>query len=129
MWPVAKSSRLLSRAPELDESIGLIRMGGHLHHCADLATDEAHSIVLDSKHPLTRLIIQDYDEKLSSWAGEAIHTPEGDTGFSMDMRQCVGTRGAVSSAGNGEGIQTHRGWLNFHRQGNASSSLLSTRLE
>lgn len=72
--PVAKSSRLLLLAPELDESTGLIRVGGRLRHCTDLATEEAHPIVLDPKHPLTRLIIKDYDEKLCHPGPERVFT-------------------------------------------------------
>lgn len=34
--PVAKSSRLMSLAPELDEATGLIRVGGRLRRCSDL---------------------------------------------------------------------------------------------
>ncbi|KAE8293635.1 hypothetical protein D5F01_LYC08747 [Larimichthys crocea] len=62
--PVAKSSRLMSLAPELNEATGLIRVGGRLRRCSDLTSDMIHPIVLDPQHPLTRLIIQDYDVKL-----------------------------------------------------------------
>lgn len=72
--PVSKSSRLLSLAPELDESTGLIRVGGRLRRCTDLASEEAHPIVLDSKHPLTKLVIQDYDEKLCHPGPERVFT-------------------------------------------------------
>lgn len=62
--PVAKSSRLMSLAPELDGGKGLIRVGGHLRHSCDPASDAIQPVVLDPQHPLTRLIIQDYDVKL-----------------------------------------------------------------
>ncbi|CAL9703965.1 unnamed protein product [Knipowitschia caucasica] len=62
--PVSRSSRILLLAPEFDEATGLIRVGGRLRRNPDLAVDEVHPIVLDPRHPLTRLIIQDYDEKL-----------------------------------------------------------------
>lgn len=72
--PVAKSSRLLSLAPELDEATGLIRVGGRLRRSTDLASDEVHPIVLDPKHPFTKLIIQDYDEKLCHPGPERVFT-------------------------------------------------------
>lgn len=62
--PIAKSSRLLLLAPEFDEKTGLIRVGGRLRHNPDLPVDEVHPIVLDPRHALTRLVIQDYDGKL-----------------------------------------------------------------
>ncbi|KAK0136552.1 hypothetical protein N1851_027287 [Merluccius polli] len=62
--PVAKSSRLMSLAPERDEATGLARVGGRLCRSSDLTSDAIHLIVLNPQHPLTRLIIQDYDDKL-----------------------------------------------------------------
>ncbi|XP_028298617.1 uncharacterized protein LOC114460934 [Gouania willdenowi] len=62
--PIAKSSRLLLLAPEFDETTGLIRVGGRLRRNLDLTVDEVHPIVLDPRHAITRLIIQDYDDKL-----------------------------------------------------------------
>ncbi len=62
--PVAKSSRLMSLAPEPDVTRRLIRVDGRLRCSSDLATDAIHPVVLDPQHPLTRLIIQDYDVKL-----------------------------------------------------------------
>ncbi|XP_076847529.1 uncharacterized protein LOC143493189 [Brachyhypopomus gauderio] len=62
--PIAKSSRLLLLAPEFDEEIGLIRVGGRLRRNPDMTVDEVHPIVLDPRHALTQLIIQDYDERL-----------------------------------------------------------------
>lgn len=62
--PIAKSSCLLLLAPEFDEKTGLIRVGGRLRRNPDLAVDEVHPIVLDPRHALTQLIIQDYDRKL-----------------------------------------------------------------
>ncbi len=58
------NSRLISLAPELDQSTGLIRVGGRLRRSELLKPDTAHPIVLDPKHPLSQLLIQHYDEKL-----------------------------------------------------------------
>lgn len=54
----------MSQAPELDEATGLIRVGGRLRRCSNLTADAIHPIILDPQHPLTKLIIQDYDVKL-----------------------------------------------------------------
>lgn len=57
-------SRLISLAPEIYQSTGLIRVGGRLRRSELLGPDTAHPIVLDPKHPLSQLLIQHYDEKL-----------------------------------------------------------------
>ncbi|KAK7889113.1 hypothetical protein WMY93_024673 [Mugilogobius chulae] len=62
--PVAKSSRLLKLAPEFDVNNQIIRVGGRLRHGDALEPDTVHPIVLDAKHPITFLLIQDYDEQL-----------------------------------------------------------------
>ncbi|XP_024865045.1 uncharacterized protein LOC119617585 [Kryptolebias marmoratus] len=62
--PISKSSRLLLLAPEFDEKTGLIRVGGRLRRNPDLTVEEVHPVVLDPRHALTQLIIQDYDYKL-----------------------------------------------------------------
>ena len=58
------SSRLSSLCPELDASTGLLRVGGRLRRCSELEPDAVHPIILDPKHPLSKLIIKDYDEHL-----------------------------------------------------------------
>jgi len=55
---VPTSSRLLTLAPEYDVPKGLIHVGGRLRRSTSLAEDVVHPIVLESKHPVTRLIIQ-----------------------------------------------------------------------
>ncbi|CAM4529069.1 unnamed protein product [Leuciscus chuanchicus] len=62
--PVAKSSRLLKLAPEFDHSDKLIRVGGRLRHSNQLEPDTVHPVVLDAKHPVTQLLIQEYDYRL-----------------------------------------------------------------
>ncbi len=61
---VKPSSRLVALAPEMDPSNGLIRVGGRLRRVADLADSVVHPVVLDSKHPVTHLIIHHYDNQL-----------------------------------------------------------------
>ncbi|CAI5636866.1 unnamed protein product [Oreochromis niloticus] len=62
--PVSSRSRLLTLAPELDTSAGLIRVGGRLRRLEGLDGPILHPIVLDPSHPFTRLLIQKYDVDL-----------------------------------------------------------------
>jgi hypothetical protein len=55
---VAKESRLLSLAPDYDQILGVIRVGGRLCQAEVLDPDAIHPIILDSRHPLTRLLIK-----------------------------------------------------------------------
>ncbi|KAI2648679.1 Gag-Pro-Pol polyprotein [Labeo rohita] len=58
------NSRLLSLAPELDPATQLLRIGGRLRRCEDIESGLMHPIVLDPQHPVTTLLIKDYDIKL-----------------------------------------------------------------
>ncbi|XP_051809278.1 uncharacterized protein LOC127535407 [Acanthochromis polyacanthus] len=58
---VPRSSRLLTLSPELDGSGDLIRVGGR---ATDLEVAVLHPIILDPGHPVTRLLIQDFDSQL-----------------------------------------------------------------
>ncbi|XP_062710660.1 uncharacterized protein LOC134288796 [Aedes albopictus] len=58
---VKPSSRLHTKDPCLRD--GLIRVGGRLRH-APVSFSRKHPIVLDSNHPLTKLIIVDYHHRL-----------------------------------------------------------------
>lgn len=62
--PVSTTSRLLTLAPEFDESSQLIRVGGRLRRAEGLELQTIHPVVLDPHHPATKLLIQDYDSKL-----------------------------------------------------------------
>ncbi len=62
--PVSSTSRLLTLAPEYDESTKLIRVGGRLRRSHHIEVDAVHPIVLDPAHPVTKLIIQDTDKAL-----------------------------------------------------------------
>ncbi|KAI4903731.1 hypothetical protein NFI96_005124 [Prochilodus magdalenae] len=61
---VPSNSRLLCLAPEFDRTTQLVRVGGRLRRSGLLERDVIHPIVLDHQHPLTKLIIKDYDDKL-----------------------------------------------------------------
>ncbi|XP_078797113.1 uncharacterized protein LOC144989073 [Oryzias latipes] len=61
---IPRSSRLLTLAPELDETGQLIIVGGRLRLSETLAYDTLHPVVLDPSHPFTHLIIRNYDNEL-----------------------------------------------------------------
>ena len=62
--PVSSVSHLLSLSPEFDPATQLICVGGRLRAAEDLEEDVVHPIILDPHHPVTKLVIQDYDQKL-----------------------------------------------------------------
>ncbi len=70
--PLPMSSHLLCLAPEFDNTTNLIRVGGHLRRTEQLDESTIHPIVLDPKHPLSRLIIQDFDEILHHPGAEMV---------------------------------------------------------
>ncbi|XP_029965347.1 uncharacterized protein LOC115401351 [Salarias fasciatus] len=61
---VPRSSRLFALSPELDEQGELIRVGGRLRRAQDLELAMLHPVILDPKHPVTQLLIQDFDRRL-----------------------------------------------------------------
>lgn len=69
---VSPNSRLLSLAPEFDQTLGLIRVGGRLQRATNLDQDKIHPIVLDSHHHLSQLLIKDYDEHLLHSGPESV---------------------------------------------------------
>ena len=62
--PVASHSRLKMLAPEMDADTGLMRVGGRLRHIDRTDVEDIHPIILDCKHPITRLLIKAVDVKL-----------------------------------------------------------------
>ncbi|XP_023204733.1 uncharacterized protein LOC111611638 [Xiphophorus maculatus] len=58
------SSRLVKLAPEYNTESKLIRVGGRLQHSEYLDTEEKHPILLGGTHPVTKLIIKQFDDKL-----------------------------------------------------------------
>ncbi|KAJ7983378.1 hypothetical protein DPEC_G00379510 [Dallia pectoralis] len=69
---VGTSSRLLTLAPELDDTGELIRVGGRLRRAENLDYATAHPIVLDPTHHFTRLLIKDYDSRLCHPGPESV---------------------------------------------------------
>lgn len=55
--PVAPSSRLNTLAPEFDQALSLIRVGGRLRRLEGLSPTESHPAVLDPHHSVTKLLI------------------------------------------------------------------------
>ncbi len=60
--PVRSGSRLVTLAPEMDLSSGLIRVGGRLRRTLGIEDSILHP--LDPSHPVTCLIIHHYDDQL-----------------------------------------------------------------
>lgn len=69
--PLPTSSHLLCLAPEYDSTMQLLRVGGRLRRTEQLEF-AIHPIVLDSRHPLSKLIIQDFDAKLHHSGAERV---------------------------------------------------------
>lgn len=58
------TSHLSSLAPQFEHKLNLIRVGGRLRLAEELEPGAMYPIVLDPRHPVTRLIIRDYDTHL-----------------------------------------------------------------
>lgn len=61
---VRSGSRIVSLAPEMDLSSGLIRVGGRLRRVAGVNDSVLHPLALDPNHLVTCLIIHHYDHQL-----------------------------------------------------------------
>ena len=68
-----RCSRLLQLSPEWDAVDGVIRVGGRLRRAEDIPLLTKHPIVLDPAHPVTRLLIQDFDQKLMHYGPDRVH--------------------------------------------------------
>ncbi|XP_034536205.1 uncharacterized protein LOC117810467 [Notolabrus celidotus] len=62
--PVPPGSKLSMLSPEMDLTMGLIRVGGRFRKMDDSCSIELHPVVLDPHHAVTRLLIQDFDQRL-----------------------------------------------------------------
>ena len=62
--PISSGSCLITLSPEFDSSMRVIRVGGRLRQVEGLSSDTVHPIVLHPKHPVTKLLVQQYDNKL-----------------------------------------------------------------
>nr|XP_055025291.1 uncharacterized protein LOC129415362 [Misgurnus anguillicaudatus] len=61
---VPNRSRLMKLTPEYDNNSALIRVGGRLRRCDSLNDEFLHPIVLSPSHPVSKLLIKHYDNKL-----------------------------------------------------------------
>lgn len=77
--PVPSSSSLITLAPEYDESIQLIRVGGRLRRCQDLENDVIHPTVLDPRHAVTKLLIRQVDNDLKHPGAEQLFAELGES--------------------------------------------------
>lgn len=57
-------SRLSSLVPEWDSTHSVICVGGKLRRLQDPSLMEIHPVVLDRRHPVTKLLIMEFDERL-----------------------------------------------------------------
>ncbi|XP_067219119.1 uncharacterized protein [Chanodichthys erythropterus] len=87
--PVHSSSRLKSLAPALDPDLGLIRVGGRLRKAAILPEDALHPIVLAPEHPITKLLIQDFDNRLMHAGPERVFAELRRTYWVLRGRQAI----------------------------------------
>ncbi len=62
--PIPNHSRLICLAPEWDPVTTVMRVGGRLRRLESPNVEQIHPIVLDSRHPATKLLIRDFDERL-----------------------------------------------------------------
>lgn len=61
---VPSNSRLLVLAPEFNATDEVIQVGGRLQRAENLDPNFKHPIVLDPSHSITKLLIQDCDQRL-----------------------------------------------------------------
>lgn len=61
---LSSDSRLASLSPEYEGATELLKVGGRLRHAEGLDLDTIHPVILDPIHPVTKLIIKDFDESL-----------------------------------------------------------------
>ena len=62
--PLSSSSSLLSLSPVYDINVDLIRVGGCLRKAENLEEDTIHPIILAPNHYVSKLLIQDFDNRL-----------------------------------------------------------------
>ncbi|CAM4638688.1 unnamed protein product [Leuciscus chuanchicus] len=66
-------SRLVNLAPEWDPLTSMIRVGGRLRRLANSEPEQIHPIVLDPRHAVTKLLIQEFDERLLHPGAERVY--------------------------------------------------------
>ncbi len=70
--PVPSTSRLITLAPEYDDQLKLIQVGGRLRRSDLLDPETIHPIVLEPAHQVTKLIIWDADRDLRHPGSESL---------------------------------------------------------
>lgn len=87
--PVPTSSRLRTLSPVYDQSLGAIHVGGRLRKAEVLKEDKIHSIVLDPSHPVTKLLIKDFDHWLLHAGSDRVFSELRRTYWILRGRQAV----------------------------------------
>ncbi|XP_073718868.1 uncharacterized protein [Misgurnus anguillicaudatus] len=87
--PIRPTSRLSPLSPEYDQTLGLIRVGGRLRKAEDLPEDSVHPIVLAPDHPITQLLVRDYDDRLLHAGPERIFAEIRRTYWILRGRQVI----------------------------------------
>lgn len=70
--PVCPGSRLSALSPEYDDVLSLIRVGGRLRKAESLIEDSLHPVVISPDHPITQLLVKDYNHRLHHAGPERI---------------------------------------------------------
>lgn len=87
--PVRPSSRLSPLSPVYDQTLGLIRVGGRLRKAEGLHEDTLHPIVLAPEHAVTKLLVQDYDNRLLHAGPERVFAEIRRTYWILRGRQAI----------------------------------------
>ncbi len=113
--PVPSSSRLAPLAPELDEDMNIIRVGGRLRRCNQLEPEMAHPVVLDPKHPVTRMLIRHFDSNLKHPGSERLFGEYfgAGTGYFGVVKLFGRSNVAVWNVRNGELIRWFLAWQTY----------------
>lgn len=87
--PVRPSSRLSPLSPVYDQTVAIMRVGGRLRKAEDLHEDTLHPIVLAPEHAITKLLVQDYDDRLLHAGPERVFAEIRRTYWILRGRQAV----------------------------------------
>lgn len=87
--PVPTNSLLKTLSPIYDQSLGVIRVGGRLRKAEILQEDEIHPLVLEPSHPVTKLLIKDFDHRLLHAGPDRVFSELRRTYWILKGRQAV----------------------------------------
>ena len=104
---VPNNSKLLPLSREYHHELGLIILGGRLRRAETLDHDYILPIILDPKHPITKLIIKHFDENFST-QGLSVSWEkwDADTGSFVVDKVFANINTSVKTVGNGEPKQS-----------------------